>query len=72
MPHTFATSATAIGTQNIHLHKEASSMNPVLIVAAIVGGLTGGLATVYLIISLPATIIFKLYRRITKGIPVMK
>lgn len=47
-------------------------MNPVLIVAAIIGGLTGGLATVYLIVSLPATIIFKLYRRITQGIPIMK
>ncbi|MGN1147164.1 MAG: hypothetical protein ACI4TB_01995 [Lachnospiraceae bacterium] len=47
-------------------------MNPIMLFIAAIGGLTGGLATVYLVISLPATILWKLYRRIVKGIPVTK
>jgi len=44
---------------------------PVLIIA-IVGGAAGLLSTLYLLVSMPAVIIWKLYRKVTKGIPLMK
>lgn len=47
-------------------------MNPIMIIIAAIGGITGGLSTVYLTISLPAVILWKLYRRVAKGIPVTK
>lgn len=47
-------------------------MNPFMLVVAAIGGLSGGLATLYLIISMPAVIIWKIFRRITQGIPITK
>lgn len=47
-------------------------MNPLLIVVAAIGGITGGLATLYLTFSLPGVILWKLYRRVAKGIPITK
>lgn len=43
-----------------------------LLLMLIVGGGVGLAATLYLLISLPAVIIWKLYRRITHGIPMTK
>ena len=42
-------------------------MNIGMILLCAVGGLTGVLSTAYLLISLPATIIWKIYRRIRYG-----
>ena len=47
-------------------------MNPFMLVVAVIGGLSGGLATLYLVISMPAVIIWKIFRRITQGIPITK
>lgn len=47
-------------------------MNPLLWVVAVIGALAGGLSTIYLTVSFPAVIVWKLYRRIAKGIPVTK
>ena len=47
-------------------------MDILLWIVAIVGGVTGLLTTLYLTISFPAVIIWKIYRRIAHGIPVMK
>ena len=48
-------------------------MNNILLwIVAIVGGITGLLTTLYLTISFPAVIIWKIYRRIVHGIPVTK
>lgn len=43
-----------------------------LLLVAAVGGTVGFLATIYLVISLPAVIIWKIYRRIRFGIPITK
>ena len=45
-------------------------MNPLLWVVAVIGALAGGLSTIYLTVSFPAVIVWKLYRRIAKGIPI--
>lgn len=47
-------------------------MNIGILLIAIVGGVAGVLSTVYLTISLPAIIIWKIYRRIHLGIPLTK
>lgn len=47
-------------------------MNFGILLIAIVGGIVGILSTLYLTVSFPAVIIWKIYRRITKGIPVTK
>ena len=47
-------------------------MNVVLIIIAIVGGITGLLSTLYLTFSLPAVLIWKFYRQICHGIPMTK
>lgn len=47
-------------------------MNPIILVVAAIGGLSGGLATLYLLISMPIVIIWKIIRRITRGIPITK
>lgn len=47
-------------------------MSPLTLVIAIVGGAAGLLSTLYLVISLPAVIVWKLYRRVCHGIPVTK
>ena len=44
-------------------------MNIGIILIAIVGGLAGGLSTIYLTFSLPAVLIWKAYRKFAKGIP---
>lgn len=47
-------------------------MNTGLLIIAIVGGTAGIASTLYLTISFPAVIIWKLYRRAVHGIPVTK
>lgn len=47
-------------------------MNIGMLLIIIVGGLVGVLFTLYLTFSFPAVIIWKIYRRITKGIPLTK
>lgn len=47
-------------------------MNVVLIIIAIVGGITGLLSTLYLTFSLPVVLIWKIYRRVCHGIPITK
>ena len=46
--------------------------NIILWIVAIVGGITGLLTTLYLTISFPAVIIWKIYRRIVHDIPMTK
>ncbi len=43
-----------------------------LVIIALVGGVTGLLSTLYLLISLPVVLIWKIYRRITQGVPLTK
>lgn len=47
-------------------------MSPLLWVIAVIGALAGGLSTIYLTLSFPGVILWKLYRRIVKGIPLTK
>lgn len=47
-------------------------MNIGLIIVAILGGAAGILSSAYLLFSFPAVVVWKLYRRVTKGIPVTK
>ncbi len=47
-------------------------MNILILIVAIVGGAAGLLSTIYLTFSLPAIIIWKIYRRIHLGIPITK
>lgn len=47
-------------------------MNIGLLIIAAIGGLTGLASSLYLLLSLPIVIIWKFYRRITKGIPLTK
>lgn len=44
-------------------------MNIGILLIAIIGGVAGLLSTVYLLVSLPAVLVWKIFRRITKGIP---
>ncbi len=44
-------------------------MNIGLLLIMIIGGAAGLLSTLFLVISLPAVIIWKFYRKITKKIP---
>lgn len=46
--------------------------NILILLIALVGGVMGALSTIYLTVSLVGVIIWKIYRRIAKGIPVMK
>lgn len=43
-----------------------------ILLIAIVGGIAGLLSTLYLVLSLPAVIVWKIYRRVCHGIPIMK
>ena len=45
------------------------NMNIGILLVMIIGGAAGIFSTLFLVISLPATIIWKFYRRIAKGIP---
>lgn len=47
-------------------------MNIIILLIAIVGGTAGLLSTIYLTLSLPAIIIWKVYRKIHQGIPMTK
>lgn len=47
-------------------------MNIGILLIAIVGGAAGILSTLYLTLSLPAILIWKIYRRIHLGIPLTK
>lgn len=47
-------------------------MNIGVLIIMIIGGAAGLLSTLYLLFSLPAVIIWKIYRSITQGIPVTK
>lgn len=47
-------------------------MNIGILLIAIVGGVAGLLSTLYLAISLPVILIWKIYRKIHLGISVMK
>lgn len=47
-------------------------MSPFVLVIAIVGGCIGIAATVYLTLSFPAVILWKIYRRIRYSIPLTK
>lgn len=47
-------------------------MNIGILIVAIVGGAVGILSTLYLTFSLPAVIIWKVYRKIHLGIPMTK
>lgn len=49
-----------------------ANINIGLLLIMIIGGLAGVLSTLYLVFSLPAILIWKIYRRIAKGIPLMK
>lgn len=44
-------------------------MNPGIMVVAIIGGIAGGLSTLYLAISFPGVILWKLYRKVVHHIP---
>ena len=47
-------------------------MNPGIMVVAIIGGIAGGLSTLYLAISFPGIILWKLYRKVVHHIPMTK
>lgn len=49
--------------------QEEDNMNIGLLLIAIIGGAAGILSTVYLTISLPAVLVWKIYRKVAKGIP---
>lgn len=44
-------------------------MNIGLIIVAIIGGTAGVLSTIYLTVSFPAVILWKIYRKICHGTP---
>ncbi|MGN1180118.1 MAG: hypothetical protein ACI4SD_02805 [Suilimivivens sp.] len=48
------------------------NVNIGLLLIMIIGGVAGLLSTLYLVFSLPAVLIWKVYRKITKGISLMK
>ena len=43
-------------------------MNIIILIVAIVGGLAGLVSTLYCIVSLIGTLVWKIYRRVVKGI----
>lgn len=45
------------------------NMNIGILLVMIIGGAAGILSTAFLVVSLPATIVWKVYRRMVKGIP---
>lgn len=47
-------------------------MNLGVLIVALVGGLAGVLSTLFLTVSFPAVIIWKIYRRIRYSIPLTK
>jgi hypothetical protein len=51
---------------------EVFTMNIGLLLIAIIGGAAGIASTLYLLFSFPIIIIWKIYRKIAKGIPLTK
>lgn len=47
-------------------------MSPLVMIIAIVGGGAGIFSTVFLTVSLPAVIVWKIYRRVRYSIPLTK
>ena len=47
-------------------------MNFGLLIIVLIGGTVGILSTVYLLFSFPAVLLWKIYRKVTKGIPLTK
>lgn len=47
-------------------------MNIGIFIIALIGGVSGLLSTLYLTFSLPAVLIWKVYRRVFHGIPLTK
>lgn len=47
-------------------------MNIGILLIAIIGGVVGILSTLYLVVSIPAVLAWKVYRRVTQGIPMTK
>lgn len=47
-------------------------MNIVLLLLMIIGGSVGIFSTLYIVVSLPLTIIQKIYRKVKYGTPLMK
>lgn len=43
-----------------------------LLLIMIIGGLAGLFSTLFLVFSLPAVLVWKLYRKFTRGIPLMQ
>ncbi len=48
-----------------------ADLNIGLILIMIIGGFAGIASTLFLVISLPVTLVWKIYRKITKGISLM-
>ncbi|MGN0377709.1 MAG: hypothetical protein ACI4ED_08740 [Suilimivivens sp.] len=48
------------------------NVNIGILLVMIIGGLAGLLSTLYLLFSLPIVIVWKIYRKITQGISLMK
>ena len=47
-------------------------MSPLILIIAIIGGVAGLLSTLYLVVSFPGVILWKLYRRVVHKIPMTK
>ncbi len=47
-------------------------MSPLILIITIVGGSAGLLSTAFLVFSLPAVIVWKIYRKIRYAIPLTK
>lgn len=50
--------------------EDEKEMNIGLMIVAIIGGLAGAASTLYLLFSLPAVIVWKIYRRCRYGIAI--
>lgn len=58
--------------ENRKRERNRDKMNVIILLVAFVGGIVGGVSTIYLIVSLIGVIVWKIYRRIAKGIPLTK
>lgn len=56
----------------LHFYEKEIIMNAGIFIIALIGGISGGLATLYLTISFPAVILWKAYRRLVHHIPMTK
>lgn len=53
-------------------YMEVNYMNIGILLVAVVGGVAGLFSTLYLAVSLPVVLIWKVYRKIHLGIPITK